>query len=139
MTLLLEHARAVRDVVKTLGLSDKLSQINVATRSARDRRAALQAAISRSDTELANHEFTMMTILLGRVEQLVAEANEVLGSEMAFVGNTQVSSQAPDDLPAPEDTNGYPGGVTPPVNGSSPGGNPIMMVIPPPPSTSPFK
>ncbi|MGH7437254.1 MAG: hypothetical protein ACRENE_16380 [Polyangiaceae bacterium] len=131
---LLEHARAVRDVVKTLGLSDKLSQINVAVRSARDRQAALQAALSRNDTELANHEFTLLTVLLGRVEQLVAEANEVLGEEMAFVGNTQVTSQAPDDLPAPEDTNGFPGGPVPPVNPVT-----VPGFIPPPPGQSPFK
>jgi len=134
---LLEHARAVRDVVKTLGLSDKLSQINVAVRSARDRQAALQAALSRGDTELANLEFTLLTVLLGRVEQLVAEANEVLGEEMAFVGNTSVTSQAPDDLPAPEDTNGFPGGPVPPTPGELPGG--MTMMILPPPGQSPFK
>ena len=40
----LEAARAARDVVKTLCLNDKLSQIDVATRSAKDRRQSLQLA-----------------------------------------------------------------------------------------------
>jgi hypothetical protein len=39
-------------VVKSLCLSDKLSQIDVATRSARDRQTALQAAAQRNDAEL---------------------------------------------------------------------------------------
>src|SRR6185295_15639612 len=41
---MLEQARAQRDVVKTLCLNDKLNQIDVATRSAQDRRAALEQA-----------------------------------------------------------------------------------------------
>src|SRR5580700_1616511 len=36
---MLEQAREKRDVVKTLCLNDKLSQVDVAIRSARDRRA----------------------------------------------------------------------------------------------------
>src|SRR6185503_7449368 len=38
----LEQARAQRDVVKTLCLNDKLNQIDVAIRSARERRQALE-------------------------------------------------------------------------------------------------
>ena len=41
---MLEQARAQRDVVKTLCLNDKLNQIDVATRSAQDRRASLEQA-----------------------------------------------------------------------------------------------
>src|SRR5579863_1480472 len=40
----LEQARAQRDVVKTLCLNDKLNQLDVAIRSARERRQALEAA-----------------------------------------------------------------------------------------------
>ena len=47
----LEAARQARDVVKTLCLNDKLSQIDVAARSGRDRQAALQAAVQRNDVE----------------------------------------------------------------------------------------
>src|ERR1700693_5600484 len=80
----LEVARVARDVVKTLCLNDKLSQIDVANRSARDRQSALQAAVQRNDAELSNHEFTIMTVLRQRVEQLTAEANQCIGEEMAF-------------------------------------------------------
>src|SRR5215472_16683526 len=81
----LEQARAQRDVVKTLCLNDKLSQIDVAVRSARDRKTALQPAVTRNDTELSNHEFTIMTVLRQRAEQLTAEANQCIGEEVAFV------------------------------------------------------
>jgi hypothetical protein len=103
---MLEEARRQRDVVKTLCLNDKLSQIDVAVRSARDRRQQLQAAVNRNDAELSNHEFTIMTVLRQRSEQLVAEANQCIGEESAFVGDTRTTVQIdpgipPDETPYP--------------------------------------
>jgi hypothetical protein len=103
----LEVARAARDVVKTLCLNDKLSQIDVANRSSRDRQTALQSAVQRNDVELANHEFTIMTVLRQRVEQLTAEANQCIGEEMAFIGQTQITTTIDRNLP-PVDTTLYP-------------------------------
>jgi hypothetical protein len=103
---MLEEARKQRDVVKTLCLNDKLSQIDVATRSGRDRRDQLQAAVNRNDSELANHQFTILTVLRQRVEQVVAEANQCIGEEGAFVGETRTlvtidPTIPPDDTPYP--------------------------------------
>lgn len=103
---MLEEARRQRDVVKTLCLNDKLSQVDVAVRSARDRRTQLQAAVKRNDAELANHEFTILSVLRQRSEQLVAEANQCIGEESAFVGDTRTTVDidpriAPDDTPYP--------------------------------------
>ena len=97
----LEAARAARDVVKTLCLNDKLSQIDVATRSAKDRRQSLQLAIGRSDNELGNHEFTILTVLRQRTEQLTAEANQCIGQEAGFVGESAVTSTVDPGLPDP--------------------------------------
>ncbi len=103
----LESARQARDVVKTLCLNDKLSQIDVANRSARDRQSALQAAVLRNDAELANHEFAIMTVLRQRVEQLTAEANQCIGEEMAFIGQTSIVTTIDPNLPG-EDNTAYP-------------------------------
>ena len=100
---LLEEARRQRDVVKTLCLTDKLSQIDVAIRSARDRRGQLQAAINRSDAELASHEFTIITVLRQRGEQLVAESNQCVGEDSAFVGDTRTTVKV-DPLIAQDET-----------------------------------
>jgi hypothetical protein len=116
----LEAARTSRDAVKTLCLNDKLSQIDVATRSARDRQTALQAAAQRNDTELAGHEFTIMTVLRQRSEQLAAEANQCIGEEVAFVGQTQVTEEISNNLPQ-QDVTDYP-----PTD-------PIVLTSPPPP------
>jgi hypothetical protein len=109
----LEAARAARDVVKTLCLNDKLSQIDVAGRSARDRQSSLQAAVQRGDAELANHEFTVLTVLRQRAEQLNAEANQCIGEEVAFVGQTQVQTSVDPNLPGGDQTDYPPTDPTP--------------------------
>ena len=103
---MLEEARKQRDVVKTLCLNDKLSQIDVAIRSGRDRRTQLTSAVGRNDVELSSHEFTILTVLRQRSEQLVAEANQCIGEEAAFVGDTRTKvtidpSIPPDETPYP--------------------------------------
>jgi hypothetical protein len=128
----LERARTQRDVVKSLCLNDKLSQIDVAARSAKDRQSALQAAVQRNDTELSNHEFTIMTVLRQRAEQLTAEANQCLGEEVAFVGQTQVQVDVNPNLPV-EETAGYTGEPGMPLAGP-----PLTVQTPPPPPTSPM-
>lgn len=135
----LERARSQRDVVKSLCLNDKLSQIDVAARSAKDRQGALQAAAQRNDAELSNHEFTIITVLKQRSEQLMAEANQCLGEEVAFVGQTQVSVDISPSAVG-EETTGYPGGETALVGGpaqqqqQTAGSSPI----PPPSPMSPM-
>jgi len=116
----LEQARAARDVVKTLCLNDKLSQIDVATRSARDRQAALQAAVQRNDAELADHQFTVLTEHRRRAEQLAAEANQCIGEEVAFVGQTQVTVQVDPNIPDTDTTT------------VDPNQNPMPVYTPPP-------
>jgi hypothetical protein len=104
---MLEQARAQRDVVKTLCLNDKLNQVDVATRSAQDRRAQLEQAALRKDTDLANHEFTILTVLRQRVEQLGAEANQCIGEEAVMFGETKVITTIEPGQPT-EDVTSYP-------------------------------
>jgi hypothetical protein len=103
----LEQARAQHDVVKTLCLNDKLTQIDVAGRSARDRKEALRQAVSRQDTELSAHEYTILMVVKERVDQLSAEANQCIGEEAGFVGETRVTVTINPNMPT-EDPSNYP-------------------------------
>jgi hypothetical protein len=103
----LESARQQRDVVKTLCLNDKLNQIDVAIRSARERRQALESAANRNDVDLANHEFTILTVLRQRTDQLTAEANQCIGQEAGFIGESAVTSTIDPNIPK-EDSSPYP-------------------------------
>jgi hypothetical protein len=124
----LDSARQARDVVKSLCLSDKLSQVDVAGRSAKDREGALQSAVQRGDGELANHEFTILTVLRQRVDQLSAEANQCVGEEVAFVGETRVVTEIDPNLPGTGEENTAFPAVAPAV---------ATPVSPPPPVASP--
>ena len=68
---------------------------------------ALRSAVQRGDSELGNHEFTILTVLRQRSEQLTAEANQCIGEESAFVGETRTVMQVDPSLPI-EDTTGFP-------------------------------
>jgi len=111
----LDTARQGRDVVKYLCLSDKLSQIDVAGRSAKERQAALLSAAQRNDGELSNHEFAILTVLRQRTEQLGAEANQCIGEEVAFVGQTVVEMTTEPNLPGAEETTAFPPQLPPVV------------------------
>lgn len=99
---MLAEARQQRDVVKTLCLNDKVSQIDVANRTAKDRQQQLEDAAKRNDAELANHNFTIITVLRQRAEQLVAEANQCIGEESAFVGDTKTTVSIDPEIPPDE-------------------------------------
>lgn len=103
----LETARAQRDVVKTLCLNDKLNQLDVAIRSARERRQSLEAAANRKDVDLSNHEYTILTVLRQRSDQLTAEAQQCIGQEAGFLEDSKVTSSIDPNLPR-EDPSEYP-------------------------------
>lgn len=122
----LEQARSQRDVVKSLCLNDKLNQVDVAIRSARERRGSLNQAVNRGDADLASHEFTILTVLRQRVEQLGAEANQCIGEEASFMGGTQVSTTVDPNLPQSDEIANFPT-------------TPIVSTVPPPTVASPVK
>ena len=116
---MLEEARAQRDVVKTLCLDDKLNQIDVALRNARDRKGAIDGAAQRNDADLASHEFTVLGVLRQRSEQLVAEANLCIGKEAEVLGEAAVISTV--DPSIADEPAYYPPGIIiiePPPTGS---------------------
>jgi hypothetical protein len=96
-----EEARAARDVVKLQCLNDKLTQLDVATRTAKDRYASFMSASERSDLERLRHEFTVLQVLRDRARDLVAEAQQCIGEETGFIGESRVTVEVPPNLPDP--------------------------------------
>ena len=117
----LEKAREARDVVKALCLNDKLTQINVALRSASERHGVLKLAVERDDVERSRHEFTVLEVLRDRIRTLVTEANQCIGEEAGFVGESRVTVDV--DPRIPQDDQLWPPDwpvITPPPTLSSP-------------------
>jgi hypothetical protein len=103
---MLEEAKEERDVVKALCLEDKLSQMDIARRAAGDRSQSLGESVRLNDQELATHAYSILVVLNERVAQLSAEANQCIGVEAAFVGDSRVSVDIDPNIP--DDPSGYP-------------------------------
>ncbi|HET9958371.1 MAG TPA: hypothetical protein VFQ61_27940 [Polyangiaceae bacterium] len=95
----LGDAREKRDVVRVLCLNDKLNQIDLATRTASDRMDALNAAANQGDSDRTKHEFTVVQVLRERVKTLVSEANQCIGEETGFVGESKVTVTVDPNIP----------------------------------------
>jgi hypothetical protein len=92
-------AKQKHDVVKSLCLSDKLSQIHVAVSTASARLETLEAAVGHNDADSAKHEFTIVQVLKDRSAALVAEANQCIGEETGFVGESTVTVTIDPSIP----------------------------------------
>jgi hypothetical protein len=86
----LTQAKNKKDIVKSLCLDDKVKQMKLATDTAKDRVVDLNSAVSQNDADRAKHEFTVVQVLRERVQTLVAEAQQCIGEETGFIGNTDV-------------------------------------------------
>ena len=91
--VMLELARKDRDVIKILCLNEKLSELDAAVRTGKERRAVLQGAVDRQDATLASHEFTVMSIVKQRSDQASAEASQCVGKNDATVAGAQGTVQ----------------------------------------------
>ena len=100
----LEQSRESRDVVKVLCLNDKLNQIDVAIRAARDRMPALTAALDKNDAENSRHEFAVLQVLRDRVRTLVQESNQCIGEEAGFVGESKIIVNIDPGIPSNDQT-----------------------------------
>lgn len=87
----LSEARKKKDVVKALCLDDKVKQMKLATDTAKDRVVDLTSAVTQNDPDRSKHEFTVIQVLRERVQTLTAEAQQCIGEETGFVGNTDVT------------------------------------------------
>ncbi len=100
-------AKQKHDVVKSLCLSDKLSQIHVAGSTAAGRIETLEAAVNHNDADSAKHEFTIVQVLKDRSAALVSEANQCIGEETGFIGESTVTVSIDPSIPD-QDTSAFP-------------------------------
>jgi hypothetical protein len=121
----LTQAREQKDVVKALCLNDKLNQIDLAIRTAQDRVSGLENAVAANDAERSRHQYTVVQVLKDRVTTLVSEANQCIGEETGFVGESAVTVEVegvPDTDPSE-----YPNN---PLVSQPPGAT--VTIVPPP-------
>jgi hypothetical protein len=94
----LAAARAAKDVVKSLCLNDKLSQINAARSAANQKKSAIvQEAGAGNDT---TQDSLVLSTLGDRVKQLVTEANQCIGAEGSTSEGSTVTQTVDQGQPA---------------------------------------
>ncbi len=98
-------AKQKHDVVKSLCLSDKLSQIHVAVSTAAGRIDTLEAAVAHNEADRAKHEFTLVQVLMDRSSALVSEANQCIGEETGFIGESTVTVTIDPSIPDTDPSN----------------------------------
>jgi hypothetical protein len=101
----LGEAKKKKDVVKALCLDDKVKQMKLATDTAKDRVVDLTSAVSQDDPDRSKHEFTVIQVLRERVQTLVTEAQQCIGEETGFVGNTDVTMDIDPAIPDADPSN----------------------------------
>lgn len=101
-------AKQKHDVVKSLCLSDKLSQIHVAVTTAAGRIETLETAVGKNDSDRAKHEFTIVQVLKDRSAALVSEANQCIGEETGFIGESTVTVTIDPNIPGNDDSSALP-------------------------------
>ena len=90
--------------MKSLCLNDKLNQIDLATRTATDRVSGLEAGVAANDAERVKHQYTVILVLRDRVTTLVSEANQCIGEDVGFVGESNVTMEIDSDIPEVDPT-----------------------------------
>src|SRR5690349_468717 len=95
----LAEAKKKKDVVKALCLDDKVKQMKLATDTAKDRVVDLTSAVSQNDPDRSKHEFTVIQVLRERVQTLVTEAQQCIGEETGFVGDSDVTVEIDPAIP----------------------------------------
>lgn len=111
---LLDRARQERDIIKIGCLNDRLTQVDVTLRSAREHQDLLQNSVSLNNDGQRNHEFQLISILRSRSEALRAEAQQCVGEEAgSFDRGTVVVVQVDPNIPESDTTNLTPDNLAP--------------------------
>jgi len=95
----LTEAKKKKDVVKALCLDDKVKQMKLATDTAKDRVVDLTSAVSQNDPDRSKHEFTVIQVLRERVQTLVTEAQQCIGEETGFIGDSDITVEIDPAIP----------------------------------------
>jgi hypothetical protein len=104
VTKLQDDARKKKDVIKLNCVSDKLTQIKGHVIVANQTNSSLTVALSRNNAPAGQHEFTRMTIIFQKVTVLGTEAENCIGEDASYVGDTRVDVEIDPNIPDSDPT-----------------------------------
>jgi hypothetical protein len=92
---LLGKARDKKDVIMIVCVDDKLTRVKGHIAVSDQAMSTLEGAIQRSDDGVRQHEFMRLTILFQKVVVLGTEAENCIGEDVSYVGETKVEGSNP--------------------------------------------
>jgi hypothetical protein len=107
MVHLQEVARRDKDVIKLNCVNDKLAQLKQLMNISDQAQNNLEEAIARGNEEDRYHEFGRITIANQQAVALGSDAENCVGTDLTFLGPTQVTVEEP-ELPDDPTVTGTP-------------------------------
>jgi len=99
-----ELARKQNDIIKLNCVNDKVVQVKAAINIGEQSMTDLHEAIARNDDGARLHAFTKLTVATQKVQVLVQEAENCVGQDLSFVGETQVTTEVDPNIPQDDPT-----------------------------------
>jgi hypothetical protein len=96
---LLGKAKDKKDVIMIVCVDDKLIKVKGHIAVADQSMSTLEQALSRSDDGARQHEFMRLTILFQKVVVLGTEAENCIGEDVSYVGETKVEEEIDPSIP----------------------------------------
>lgn len=90
LSKMLDEARREKDIMRANCINRKLTEVNANTRNVEQRQRALRDAIAIGDDARAGHEYTVITVLSQKLEQLDQEATQCLGQSVFEPGASHI-------------------------------------------------
>jgi hypothetical protein len=99
-----EVARKQKDIIKLNCVNDKLVQIKGNMNVAETANTAMNEAMARGDDAQRGHEFTRVGLVFQKVQVLGTEAENCIGEDLTFIGQTEVKVEVDPGLPETDPT-----------------------------------
>lgn len=97
-------AKKEKDIIKLNCVNDKLEKVKGHISVADQAMSALNDAASKNDAEGREHEYARMAILNQKVQVLRAEAENCIGADLSYVGDTNVVEDVDSNIPSQDVT-----------------------------------
>lgn len=122
LSKMLDEARREKDIMRANCVNRKLTEVNANARNVEQRGRALRDAATAGDDARRSHEYTVLSVLAQKLNQLDQEATQCLGQSVFEPGAAQVVTTVPNNVFVGVDPASVP--TTPPP--------PPAVSVPPP-------
>jgi dihydroxyacetone kinase len=111
---MLDESRREKDIMRANCVNRKLTEVNANTRNIDQRSRALKDAASSGDDARRSHEYTVLTVLAQKLDQLDQEATQCLGQSVYEPGASQVVTTISEGSPTTNPSTIDPATAAPP-------------------------